>query len=77
MQFLIDCLISLIDFTRNEILVRDGKGAKDRITMLPESLKARFKAILKRSRRSMSGTWPGLKMAGIRVGMDGPGAGHR
>jgi integrase len=29
-----------IDFSRNEILVRDGKGAKDRITMLPESLKA-------------------------------------
>ena len=27
------------DFSRNEILVRDGKGAKDRITMLPESLK--------------------------------------
>ena len=29
-----------IDFSRNEILIRDGKGAKDRITMLPESLKA-------------------------------------
>ncbi|MGB8953568.1 MAG: integron integrase [Candidatus Aminicenantales bacterium] len=28
-----------IDFGRNEILVRDGKGAKDRITMLPISLK--------------------------------------
>ncbi len=28
-----------IDFSRNEIMVRDGKGAKDRITMLPESLK--------------------------------------
>ncbi len=27
-----------IDFDRNEILVRDGKGAKDRITMLPGSL---------------------------------------
>ena len=30
-----------IDFLRNEILVRDGGGAKDRFTMLPESLKAR------------------------------------
>lgn len=29
-----------IDFTRNEILVCDGKGAKDRITMLPGPLKA-------------------------------------
>lgn len=28
-----------IEFTRNEITVRDGKGAKDRVTMLPESLK--------------------------------------
>jgi len=31
-----------IDFSRNEILVRDGKGAKDGITMLPESLKTPF-----------------------------------
>jgi integron integrase len=29
-----------MDFARNEILVRDGKGGKDRITMLPESLTA-------------------------------------
>ena len=28
-----------IDFSRNEIMVRDGKGAKDRITMLPELIK--------------------------------------
>lgn len=28
-----------IDFDRSEILVRNGKGAKDRVTMLPESLK--------------------------------------
>ena len=27
-----------IDFTRHEILVRDGKGAKDRVTMLPETV---------------------------------------
>lgn len=27
-----------VDFVRREILVREGKGAKDRITMLPESL---------------------------------------
>jgi integron integrase len=29
-----------IGFSRNEILIRDGKGAKDQITMLPESIKA-------------------------------------
>ena len=27
-----------VDFSRHEILVRDGKGAKDRVTMLPASL---------------------------------------
>ncbi len=39
---LMECLrlrIQQIDFARNEILVRDGKGGKDRITMLPERLK--------------------------------------
>ena len=37
-----ECLrlrIQDIDFGRNEILIRDGKGSKGRITMLPESLK--------------------------------------
>lgn len=40
---LMECLrlrVQDLDFSRNEILVRDGKGAKDRITMLPASLKA-------------------------------------
>jgi integron integrase len=39
---LMECLelrVQDIDFTRNEILVRNGKGAKDRVTMLPDSLK--------------------------------------
>jgi integron integrase len=39
---LMECLrlrVQDIDFFRNEILVRDGKGAKDRVTMLPLSLK--------------------------------------
>jgi len=39
-----------IDFARSEILVRDGKGAKDRITMLPESLKAPLQAHLRKVR---------------------------
>lgn len=35
-----ECLrMQEIDFGRNEILVCDGKGAKDQITMLPESVK--------------------------------------
>ncbi len=40
---LLECLrlrVQDIDFARNEIIVRDGKGARDRLTMLPESLKA-------------------------------------
>jgi len=37
-----------IDFSCNEILVRDGKGAKDRITMLPESLKEPLQNHLKK-----------------------------
>jgi integron integrase len=38
-----------LEFTRGEILVRDGKGAKDRVTMLPESVKADLQAhLLKR-----------------------------
>jgi integron integrase len=39
---LMECLrlrVQDIEFARNEILVRDGKGAKDRISMVPESLK--------------------------------------
>lgn len=43
---LAECLnlrVQDIDFGRNEITVRNGKGAKDRITMLPESLKLDLK----------------------------------
>jgi integron integrase len=37
-----------IDFSRKEILIRDGKGFKDRITMLPASLVAPLKAHLQK-----------------------------
>ena len=50
---LMECLrlrVQDIDVSRNEILVRDGKGAKDRITMLPESLKAPLQEHLKRGK---------------------------
>jgi len=39
-----------IDFDRREILVRDGKGAKDRVTMLPESLISSLREHLDRRR---------------------------
>jgi integron integrase len=48
---LMECLrlrVQDIDFSRNEILVRDGKGAQDRITMLPASLKKPLQEHLKK-----------------------------
>ena len=39
-----------IDFERNQLIVRDGKGKKDRSTMLPEQLKPLLQAHLKRVR---------------------------
>lgn len=39
-----------VEFTRGEILVRDGKGAKDRITMLPRALVTPLQAHLERVR---------------------------
>lgn len=39
---LLECLrlrVKDVDFPRNLILVRDGKGAKDRVTMLPQALR--------------------------------------
>jgi integron integrase len=36
-----------LDLSRNEILVRDGKGQKDRVTMLPAALKPDLAAHLK------------------------------
>ncbi|MBC7788488.1 MAG: integron integrase [Anaerolineae bacterium] len=37
-----------IDFDGNQILVRDGKGGKDRVTMLPQSVKKDLTAHLER-----------------------------
>jgi integron integrase len=48
---LMECLrlrVQDVDFSRTEVLVRDGKGAKDRITMLPESLRTPLQDHLKR-----------------------------
>jgi integron integrase len=40
-----------VDFGQGQILVRAGKGGKDRVTMLPESLRAGLQAHLQRVRR--------------------------
>ncbi len=50
---LMECLtlrVQDIDFERSEILVRNGKGAKDRVTMLPETLKEPLEEHLARVR---------------------------
>ena len=39
-----------VDFARGEILIRDGKGAKDRVTMLPVSLGPALQAHLQQRR---------------------------
>lgn len=51
---LLECLrlrVKDIDFQRNEITVRDGKGGKDRVTMLPAAVKALLQAQLGKVRR--------------------------
>jgi len=40
-----------IDFDRCEVLIREGKGAKDRVTMLPQSLKVPLQEHLKQVKR--------------------------
>lgn len=50
---LMECLrlrVKDVEFERLEIVVRDGKGAKDRVTMLPESVVADLQAHLQRRR---------------------------
>lgn len=39
-----------VDFSRKEILVRDGKGFKDRVTMLPQALVPQLRSHLERVR---------------------------
>jgi len=40
-----------IDFSNNYILVRNGKGDKDRVTLLPQSIQPHLKIQIQRSRR--------------------------
>jgi integron integrase len=39
-----------VDFARNQIMVRGGKGGKDRVTMLPESLRTALMEKLEKGR---------------------------
>lgn len=60
---LMECLrlrIKDVDFDRGEILIRDGKGAKDRVTVLPQSLIPALRLHLQRVR----GLWESDRTAG-------------
>ncbi|MBU4460010.1 MAG: phage integrase N-terminal SAM-like domain-containing protein, partial [Verrucomicrobia bacterium] len=54
-----------LDFERGIVLVRDGKGSKDRVTTLPESLKSRLRGHMDEMRKlfdedraaGMAGVW--------------------
>lgn len=50
---LMECMrlrVKDVDFERREVLVRDGKGAKDRVTMLPQSVSEPLQTHLLRRR---------------------------
>lgn len=68
---LMECLrlrIQDVDLARNEILVRDGKGSKDRITMLPVSLKGKLQDHLNKIRvihgKDLADGWGRVQMPG-------------
>jgi integrase len=57
---LTECLrlrVKDLDFGYGQILVRDGKGAKDRVTMLPQALIDRSRRILKTCAPCTGATW--------------------
>ena len=47
-----------VDFARHEIVVREGKGFKDRVTMLPGVVVAPLKAHLVKTKALHERTWP-------------------
>jgi integron integrase len=57
---LMECLrlrVKDVDFGYRQIVVRDGKGAKDRVTILPESVLAPLHAHLERTARLHENDW--------------------
>ncbi|MDX1600939.1 MAG: integron integrase [Anaerolineales bacterium] len=49
-----ECLrlrVKQLDFAQSQIIIRDGKGKKDRVTMLPDSIQESLRAHLVRTKR--------------------------
>lgn len=68
---LMECLrlrVQDLDFFRNEIFIRDGKGAKDRITMMPESIRVplqeHLKYVKKIHEKDLTEGWGRVQMPG-------------
>lgn len=66
---LMECLrlrVKDVDFERSQLVVRSGKGAKDRLTMLPQSLQPELRMHLRAVRRihgrDLSEGWGGVQM---------------
>ena len=59
-----------IDFGNNQILVRDAKGMKDRVTVLPENLKIPLKGHLERVRIHENALQKAVKTAAKSSGID-------
>jgi integron integrase len=77
---LMECMrlrVQDIDFSKNQILVRHGKGAKSRVTMLPDSLKIPLQSHLERVKaihdRDLSDSWGGVEMP-VALGRKYPNA---
>jgi integrase len=54
----LECLrlrVKDIDFALNQVVVRDGKGRKDRITVLPDGIKAEIEGHLQHVKRTHQG----------------------
>lgn len=67
---LMECLrlrVKDVDFARNEITIRGGKGAKDRHTVLPKSLVEPLQREIERAR-----TGPAVQLRPRQVAPDGP-----
>lgn len=57
---LMECVrlrIKDVDFGRNEVVVRDGKGGKDRRTILPQSLRGPLLAQVEAARQVLRAIW--------------------